>query len=108
MLVNDKYVDTTESGFLTDAAQWNESVAVAIAGQLGIRLEDAHWEVIHQLRAYHSQFNHLPNARMFVKLMQKQLGAEKGNSIYLHRLFPDSAVRVACQIGGLPKPPGCL
>jgi len=106
--VNDKRLETTSSGFLLDATQWNESVADALAERAGIRLEAAHWEVIYQLRSYYNQFNHLPNARMFVKLMQKQLGDEKGNSIYLHRLFPESAVRAACLIAGLPKPPGCI
>jgi len=106
--VNGKYLETTESGFLLDAAQWDENVAYAIAERLGLRLEAAHWEVICQLRAYYIQFNHLPNARMFVKLMQKKLGDEKGSSVYLHRLFPESAVRIACLIAGLPKPPGCI
>jgi tRNA 2-thiouridine synthesizing protein E len=108
LVVNGRSVETSEQGFLTNHFQWDESVAHAIAETLGVRLEEAHWEVIYQLRSYYNQFNHLPNARMFVKLMQKQLGGEKGSSIYLHRLFPESAVRAACQIGGLPKPPGCL
>jgi tRNA 2-thiouridine synthesizing protein E len=108
LLVNGLYLETTAQGFLTNHEQWDESVARAIAESLDICLEDTHWEVIYCMRAYYSQFNHLPNARMFVKLMQKQLGCEKGNSIYLHRLFPGSAVRAACQIAGLPKPPGCL
>ncbi|QFY43298.1 TusE/DsrC/DsvC family sulfur relay protein [Candidatus Methylospira mobilis] len=106
--VNDKHLETTASGFLLDATQWDESVAGTLAQQAGIRLEAAHWEVIYHLRAYYDQFNHLPNARMFVKLMQKCMGDEKGNSVYLHRLFPESAVRTACLIAGLPKPPGCI
>lgn len=108
LLANDRVIETTESGFLTDADQWDAGVADMLAERLGIHLEEAHWEVIGYLRAYYSQFNHLPNARMFVKLIQKQLGDEKGNSVYLHRLFPGSAVRSACLIAGLPKPPGCL
>jgi tRNA 2-thiouridine synthesizing protein E len=54
------------------------------------------------------RFQHLPNHCMFVKVVQKEFGEEKGNSRYLHRLFPDSAVKYACLIAGLPKPPGCI
>jgi tRNA 2-thiouridine synthesizing protein E len=45
---------------------------------------------------------------MFVKAVQKEFGEEKGNSRYLHRLFPESPLKYACLIAGLPKPPGCI
>lgn len=98
----------TDSGFLVSPADWNESVAEVLAARSQIALTEAHWEIVRYLRAYHVQYQHLPNARMFVKIIQKEFGAEKGNSRYLHALFPDSAVRYACLIAGLPKPPGCL
>jgi tRNA 2-thiouridine synthesizing protein E len=44
---------------------------------------------------------------MFAKAVQKQFGEDKGNSRYLHLLFPNGPVRYACLIAGLPKPPGC-
>lgn len=98
----------TESGFLVDSADWSEAVAVHLAAQSGIALTEAHWEIIRFIRDYYRSYNHLPNARMFVKAAQKQLGDDKGNSIYLHRLFPKGPLRYACLIAGLPKPPGCL
>jgi tRNA 2-thiouridine synthesizing protein E len=98
----------TESGFLVDANEWSEAVAEALAARSNISLTPAHWEIILYLREYYRTFQHLPNARMFVKAVQKQFGPEKGNSRYLHSLFPDSAVRYACLIAGLSKPPGCL
>lgn len=101
-------LETTESGFLTDASAWDEQVAAALAAGVAIELTEAHWEIIHFIREYYFRFQHLPNNRMFVKLVQKEFGEEKGNSRYLHRLFPDSAVKYACLIAGLPKPPGCI
>jgi tRNA 2-thiouridine synthesizing protein E len=106
--VEGRAVALTESGFLADLADWDEAVAEALAARSNIRLTGAHWEILLYLREYHAKFQHLPNARMFVKAVQKQFGEEKGNSRYLHGLFPDSAVRYACLIAGLPKPPGCL
>ena len=98
----------TDSGFLVNAADWNEAVAEELAARSQIRLTEAHWEILRYLRDYYFKFHHLPNARLFVKAVQKEFGEEKGNSRYLHGLFPDSAVRYACLIAGLPKPPGCL
>ena len=55
-----------------------------------------------------SQFKHLPNARVFTKAIAVELGEEKGNSRYLHKLFPDGPLKTACKLAGLPKPPTCL
>ena len=71
-------------------------------------MSQGHWEIVEFIRDYYVRYNHLPNARMFVKAVQKALGSEKGSSIYLHQFFPGGPVRQACLIAGLPKPPGCL
>lgn len=106
--VDGEQLATTESGFLVDFRDWSEPVAVALAAGVGIQLSEAHWEIVRFMRRYYLDYAHLPNARMFVKAVQKQFGPEKGNSRYLALLFPDSPVRQACLIAGLPKPPGCL
>jgi tRNA 2-thiouridine synthesizing protein E len=46
--------------------------------------------------------------RTLVKYTSKELGAQKGRSIYLLKLFPGNPARLACKIAGLPKPPNCL
>lgn len=101
-------LETTDSGFLVDASQWNERVALALAATIPIELTEAHWEIVHFIRGYYFKYQHLPNTRMFVKAVQKELGEDKGNSRYLHRLFPESPPKYACLIAGLPKPPGCV
>ncbi|MGZ8216315.1 TusE/DsrC/DsvC family sulfur relay protein [Methylomagnum sp.] len=103
-----RILETTDGGFLVDAAAWDEQVAVALAAGVAIELTADHWEIIHFIRDYYARFQHLPNNRMFVKVVQKEFGEAKGNSRYLHRLFPDSAVKYACLIAGLGKPPGCI
>jgi tRNA 2-thiouridine synthesizing protein E len=101
-------LETTDGGFLADAALWNERVALALAATRSIELTEGHWEIIRYLRDYYFRYRHLPNMRMFVKAVHKEFGEEKGNSRYLHRLFPESPLKYACLIAGLPKPPGCL
>jgi tRNA 2-thiouridine synthesizing protein E len=99
---------TTEQGFLVNIADWNESVAVQLAEHNHIALTTAHWEIIHFIRDYYQQFKHLPNARVFTKAIAKTYGEEKGNSRYLHTLFPEGPLKYACKLAGLPKPPTCL
>ncbi len=98
----------TDEGFLCDYRDWDEEIAVALAASEGIGLTEAHWEILHFIRAYYLRARHLPNMRMFVKAVAQALGAEKGNSRYLHRLFPKGPLKYACKLAGLPKPPYCL
>lgn len=95
-------------GFLLDPQSWDEGTAERLAETVGVRLTEAHWEIVCFIRGYYQRFNHLPNARLFVKAIQKELGDEKGNNRYLHGLFPGGPLKHACLIAGLPKPPGCL
>ncbi|MBM4200977.1 MAG: TusE/DsrC/DsvC family sulfur relay protein [Gammaproteobacteria bacterium] len=104
----DHRIRTNGDGFLVDPADWSEEVAAALAATAAIELTDAHWEIIRFVRDYHRRYRHLPNARMFVKAVRSALGEQKGNSLYLYRLFPAGPLKQACLIGGLPKPPSCL
>lgn len=106
--VKGRSVALTEEGFLRDFRAWDEEVAIALAAREGIGLTEAHWEIIRFMRAYYLRVQHLPNMRMFVKAVANALGEEKGNSRYLHRLFPKGPLKYACKLAGLPKPPHCL
>lgn len=101
-------LELTGDGFLCDMTVWNESVALQIAAMNGIAIGAEHWEIIHFIRDYYQCYKHLPNSRVFTKAIRNELGAEKGNSRYLHRLFPQGPLKFACKIAGLPKPPTCL
>lgn len=100
-------INTNEQGFLIQAENWNENVAHELAARLNLNLSLAHWEIIYFIRHYYQQYKHLPNARVFTKAIANTLGADKGNSRYLHSLF-EQPLKHACLIAGLPKPPSCL
>ena len=93
---------------MLNASDWNEAIAIKLAEANCIELSPAHWEIIHFIRNYYQQFKHLPNARVFTKAIAKALGEAKGNSRYMHQLFPDGPLKYACKLAGLPKPPTCL
>ncbi|MDP1665433.1 MAG: TusE/DsrC/DsvC family sulfur relay protein [Methylobacter sp.] len=104
----DLHLEVTEQGFLINPADWNEDVAQRLSASNNIDLSDDHWEIILFIRRYYQQFKHLPNARVFTKAIAKELGETKGNSRYLHKLFPEGPLKYACKLAGLPKPPTCL
>jgi tRNA 2-thiouridine synthesizing protein E len=101
-------LNLTEQGFLVHFSDWNETIAIELATLNHVTLTPAHWEIVLFMREYYVRFNYLPNTRIFVKAITNQLGIEKGNSRYLQSLFPESPLKYACLLAGLPKPPTCL
>lgn len=97
-----------KEGFLLDLDSWSEEMAYTIATKEGITLTSAHLEIIHTLRDFYHQHEVAPANRPFVKLVKNTFGQEKGNSIYLMTLFPESPAKIAAKIAGLPKPANCL
>ena len=95
-------------GYLEDLSDWNESIAQELAALESIDLSSAHWELIKLVRRYYNEFDHAPAMRPLVKWVKLKIGPDKGNSIYLHRLFPVSPARQLARVSGLPKPTKCL
>lgn len=107
-LLNDKYIPLDPEGYLVNRDEWSTEVAKALANDEGIELTDAHWEVIQVLREFYAKYEMSPAMRAWVKAVKQHLGDEKGNSIYLMSLFPESPAKRAAKIAGLPKPTNCL
>ena len=97
-----------KEGYLVQLNQWTREVAEQLAKADTIALTEAHWEVLNALRDYYQQFEHAPSQRPFVKYIANTLGKEKGNSVYLMQLFPESPAKVAARIAGLPRPTNCF
>lgn len=108
MQVNGEIILLDKDGYLLDGGQWNHAVAEALAIEEQIVLSQAHWEVIDFVRDFYQEYKTSPAIRMLVKAMADKLGADKGNSRYLQRLFPDGPAKQATKLAGLPKPPKCL
>jgi tRNA 2-thiouridine synthesizing protein E len=90
-----------EEGFLAVPAEWNEELAPALAAQIGITLEDAHWEVIRFLRADFAETGETATLRRVstrTDVPVKQLFA----------LFPQKPSKKMAYVAGLPKPHGCV
>ena len=95
-------------GYLRDWQCWTEVIARRFAQDEGITLTQAHWEIVYLLRDYFAAYDASPANRALVNDVKRHLGPEKGNSIYLMSLFPESPARRGSRIAGLPKPKNCL
>lgn len=106
--VEQRRVALDPEGYLVDLDDWSPGVAEALAAEEGRALSDEHWEVIEILRDFYRRYEMAPAMRPLVKAVGQQLGPDKGRSIHLMRLFPDSPAKVAARLAGLPKPTNCL
>jgi tRNA 2-thiouridine synthesizing protein E len=106
--VGARQIPIDKEGFLVHLADWDEAVATALAEQDGIKLTEAHLEVIRLLRQFYAEFQLSPAMRPMVKYVGLHLGSDKGTSLYLLKLFPGSPAKLASKFAGLPKPDNCL
>lgn len=103
-----KTIETDEEGYITDISLWTRELAIKIAEEENIEMDDDHWEVVNFLRNYYEEYQIAPAIRVLIKAIKKTMGPEKGNSKYLYELFPYGPAKQACKIAGLPKPTGCI
>lgn len=97
-----------KEGFLLELNDWNPAVASALAEREGLALSPEHWEIIELLRAFYVEFQLSPATRPLIKYTALKLGADKGNSLHLNRLFNGTPAKLAAKLAGLPKPTNCL
>ncbi len=108
LLVEGREIALDKDGFLVDLADWNEPVAEALADREDLALEADHWEILWLLREFYAEFQLSPATRPLIKYTALKLGAEKGNSMHLNRLFKGTPAKLAAKLAGLPKPSNCL
>lgn len=98
----------TSEGFLLDLTDWDESVASMIASEMSLDLTEAHWHIVHFVRAFYLEYHTTPTMRALIKAMQAELPNTPINSLYIQSLFPDGAAKQIAKIAGLPKPTKCI
>ena len=101
-------ISLDDEGYLLTLDRWNESVAVELASRENIKLTEAHWEIIRLIRKFYQCYQMAPASRGLISYIRKELGLDKGRSVYVMRLFGGSAAKTVAKIAGLPKPDNCI
>ncbi|WP_249584559.1 TusE/DsrC/DsvC family sulfur relay protein [Pseudomonas viridiflava] len=108
LIVAGRTLELDKDGFLKDLNDWSMDVAHALAGEEGLTLTAEHVEILELLRAFYAEFQLSPATRPLIKYTALKLGAEKGNSMHLNRLFNGTPAKLAAKLAGLPKPTNCI
>jgi len=88
LLVDGQEVLTDQEGYILDMDAWSEGFARAQAAKESLTLSNEHWQVIHFIREYYEDHNVQAQVRDMVKHFRAAWGPDRGNSRYLHDLFP--------------------
>lgn len=88
LMVDGREVLTDPEGYILHMEEWSEAFAIAQAKVEGLSLNDEHWEVIRFIRSFYEEHNVQAQVRDMVKHFREAWGPEKGNSRYLHDIFP--------------------
>ena len=108
LTLDGRSIELDKDGYLADLNDWSPEVATALAMQNDIELTPDHWEILQLLRNFYEEFQLSPATRPLIKYTALKLGAEKGNSLHLNRLFKGTPAKLAAKLAGLPKPTNCL
>ena len=88
LLVNGEPLATDSEGYLLNLDDWSPDFAQARAQVEDLVLTEAHWEIIHFLRAYFEEHRVQAQVRAMIKYFSERWGPELGNNHHLHTLFP--------------------
>jgi len=91
-----------EEGYLLDPADWNPDVALALAAEERIRLDEAYWDVLGFMRDFYDEHQIAPDARYVIKHLGERWGNEARKKLF--ELFPYGYVQQACKIAGMRRP----
>jgi TusE/DsrC/DsvC family sulfur relay protein len=94
-------VHVDDEGFMTEYAEWDETLGKALAAQIGIDLTDDHWKAIRFLREDYVAQGETPTLRRV-----STAGGIPTKQLFT--LFPQKPAKKLAYVAGLPKPHGCV
>ena len=94
-------VHVNEEGFLTEFDDWDETIAAALATDIGIALTEEHLAVVRFVRSDYQDQGTTPTLRRI-----KNTGGFDTKRLFV--LFPKKPAKKISYIAGVPKPIGCV
>ena len=95
-----KTIEVTDEGYLVNASDWSEEVAIEIAREIGIDLTEKHFKVLDYLRKSSAAGEQLS----IRKVGKSGIVDIKG----LYDLFPGGPLKHSSKIAGISKPASCV
>jgi len=89
-------------GYLIEPGEWNDTVAGALAQELGIELGADHWDAIRFMRQYYEEHQVAADARHVIKHLEQRFPGTARQRLF--ELFPYGYPAQACKIAGMKRP----
>jgi tRNA 2-thiouridine synthesizing protein E len=99
-----KAIKTDNEGFMLHPEEWNEDIALSIAIDLGLEMNDQRWEIVRIIRTHYEDRQSVPEARTLLKELRERHGKAVATRKYVYDLFPYGYGQQACKIAGMRKP----
>jgi tRNA 2-thiouridine synthesizing protein E len=94
-------IHVDDEGFMTEYAEWDETLGAALAAAIGVDMSDDAWSPIRFMRTDFQSEGHTPTLR--------RLSTVGGfDTKKLFEMFPKKPAKKMAYIAGLPKPAGCV
>jgi tRNA 2-thiouridine synthesizing protein E len=107
--VNGVSYEIDENGYLVNLEDWTEDVALKLAEEEEIEMNQQRWDLVKFLRNYYDEYQIAPAIKVLTKAIASEQNIDKKEATeYLYGLFPKGPALQACKIAGLPKPTGCV
>jgi TusE/DsrC/DsvC family sulfur relay protein len=100
-VIAERTVHVNEEGFLTEYDEWDETLAQALADNIGLELTERHFEVIRFLRDDFKAQGQTATLRRVTSV-----GGVPTKELFA--LFPKKPAKKMSYVAGLPKPVGCV
>ncbi len=99
-----RQIDRDEEGFLVDPGDWNPAMVEGFAAEEGLELTEERRMVVDFVRRYYEDRQVVPEARVVLRHLKDEWGADRATRRYLYRLFPRGYGQQACKLAGMRKP----
>jgi len=99
-------MNATQESFPDAPSGWSINDAMAVAGELGIELNEHHWALIRALQEYYKKVE-FPNLRQIKDALDEKFH-HCGGMKYLYEIMPGGPVAQGCRLAGLNVPAGAI
>ncbi|MGD8207994.1 MAG: TusE/DsrC/DsvC family sulfur relay protein [Thiohalocapsa sp.] len=97
-------VHFNKKGHLAHFDRWDNTLAEALAAEVGLTLTECHWSVINFLREYYAFHEMPPSPKVIIRAIGHDVSRHTPcTRKTLEALFPEGGCKQACRIAGLPE-----
>jgi tRNA 2-thiouridine synthesizing protein E len=102
--MNTQAIRDTE-GYLINPNEWTDQIAIELAKEEGIELNEYHWQILRFMNKYYDEHDVAPDVRHVIHYLAIVNRSDKKEAKkHVFELFPYGYVKQACKISGMKQP----